>query len=113
MAQSGKTNLNFQIVQEVPSLIIITIGQNPIINKQRNKLENSNWFNTNSIFETKLKLFPKIQNKIMGSFIIILGASMNISIIFGNVELLQIIEFWKISKMPLFKPCEQRLAKTF
>ena len=42
-----------------------------------------NWFNSNAIFELKLN-FPKIQNKIMGSFINILGASMNNFIIFGN-----------------------------
>ena len=49
----------------------------------------------------------------MGSSKIVLRASMNIFIIFGNVSILQINEFWKISKMPLLKPCEQRLPKTF
>ena len=39
--------------------------------QMRNKYENLNWLNSISIFGTKLN-FPKIQTKIMGSFIIIL-----------------------------------------
>ena len=46
-------------------------------------LRTQNWLSSISIFETKLR-FSKIQNKIMGNFNIVLGASMNNFIIFGN-----------------------------
>ena len=58
--------LNFQIVPEVPRIHFMNNRQGQFIDKQRYKLENSNWFNTNSIFETKLS-FPKIQNKLWGA----------------------------------------------
>ena len=76
-----KLFLNFQIVQEVPRIIFTNNCQRQFLVKQINKLENSNWFNTNSNFETKLR-FPKIQNKIMGSSINILWASINIFVIY-------------------------------
>ena len=49
----------------------------------------------------------------MGRFFFILGASMDNIIISGNVQMLQIIIFWKLSKMALFKTCEQRWSRTF
>ena len=49
----------------------------------------------------------------MGTFNIILRASMNIFTIFGNAQGLQIITFWKLSKMAIIRSCEQRWSKTF
>ena len=51
---------------------------------QLNKLGLQNLVRPIPIFESKLN-FPKIQNKFIGSFINILGASMNNFIIFGNI----------------------------
>ena len=49
----------------------------------------------------------------MGSFNIIVRASMNIFINFGNVQVLQINAFWKLSHLTKSKPYEQRWPKTF
>ena len=49
----------------------------------------------------------------MGSFNIFVRASMNIFTIFGNAQGLQIITFWKLSKMAIIRACEQRWSKTF
>ena len=43
----------------------------------------------------------------------IVRASMNNSIIFGNAQMLQINIFWELSKMTITKPYEQFLTKTF
>ena len=50
--------LNVQIVPEVPRIYFMNNCQRQFLVKQINKLENSNWFNTNFNFETKLR-FPK------------------------------------------------------
>ena len=39
--------------------------------------------------------------------------SMNYFSIFGNIKMLQLNAFWKLSKMPVTKPYEQRWCKTF
>ena len=70
LSKMAKTKLflNFQFVQEVPRITFINNWQKQFLVKQINKLENSDWFNTNSILETKFNSL-KIHNKIMGSFI--------------------------------------------
>ena len=53
------------------------------------KWEHQNWCKSTLNFETKLKI-SKFQNKIMVSFIILLGATLFIFIIFENVLMPQL-----------------------
>ena len=43
----------------------------------------------------------------------IVKASMNNSIIFGNAQRFQLNTFWKLTKITITKPYEQNLTKTF
>ena len=70
------------------------------------------WFKQFLNVESKFNL-SQIQNKILESSFIILGASMNFLTIFENAQVLQVNEFWKLSKMTIFKLYELMLSKTF
>ena len=80
---TNKSFLDFQIVLGSSKSTFYNKFSKSKYCQIRNKFENPKLVQSKSYFETKLS-FPKIQNKIMGSFIIIVGASMNKFIIFGN-----------------------------
>ena len=109
----NKLFLNFQIVQEVPRIYFINICQRLCLPIQELNLRISNWFKSNSIFETKIN-FSKIQKIIMGSFIILLGSSINIFIILWIVKCpkLKIKITFGNYQIAIFKHYEQMLCKT-
>ena len=85
-AQLSKPNYSWisNLSRKFQEYIFINICQRQFLAKQRNKIGDFQFGSNQIIFLKPCQTIPKIQNKILGSFNIIVRDSMNNFIIFGN-----------------------------